>query len=355
MQTKYGLRSALFAGIIGIGASLALSGCGGTSSNSKTYANDQAAGPAIYGVSASLANPSLSPVPDYLEVSGLANANNTEAAIVGVGLNGFKTIKGTPPLSIDLFQANPGGVKSLPEGFPSGGQYIDESLATSLGAATPGQAYQFRVNISNGQSTSGEVIPIVPASVVLTSTDPEWHLGTLPLTFDTNYAYTGPLANCPYGTAPFNLPFTTSGLHAVTVTCADTSGNETSTTFQILVLAPGSSALFAQAIETVAPVYKNGKLQSPAVCGTRISPGDKVVLTSADGKTVLQTVASADPDGTAIFIAPPGSYGVVDVTVGKGGANIVPAVLTANTVTDQYNDAFESSNGVVTLPEPPPS
>jgi hypothetical protein len=347
MQTTIGFRYAFITGIAAVGAALALSGCGGTSTNTKTYAPDVASGPAIYGDAAVLANPSLTYPPAYLEVSGLANATATAAYITGVEAGGFKTVAGSAPNTSEVI-TNPDGVVSLPDGFSSGGQYIDKSLTTVLGAATPGASCTFNVNISNGQTASGTVLPIIPASVKLTSTDPQWTLGTLQLTFNTNFSYTGPLANSPYGTAPFTLPFTTSGLHPVTVTVSDTGGNTTSTTFQILVLAPGASELFAQAIQTTVPVVtKTGT--TPAVYANIVAK-DKVELTTPNGKTVLQT-ATADSDGTVIFIAPAGTYGLVDTTTAAAGVNVVPITLTANFVTDQYNDVRDASFGTVQLPQ----
>lgn len=324
------------------GATLLLSGCGGSSATTKTYAPDTAFGPAIYGLDASLADPGLSYPTDYLETSGLGSPSGSSAYFVAVEDKGYS---GTPPNPTYLFQKNSDGSYSLPEGFASGGQYVDQSETSMDGAVLPGTSVQFRVNISNGQTSTGSILGIVPSSVVMTSTDPAWTIGTVPLTFDSNYGYTGPLANCPYGTAAFTIPFTTAGLHPVTVSVADTAGNKSSTTFEIAVVTAGSSCFLAQAVETAAP--SGAGSSAVAATYTNFAAGDTIELTTTTG-TVVST-QTADPSGSAIFFVPPGTYGLKDVT--QKTANVVPITLAIGSST-LYNDGREGAGGFTALPAP---
>ena len=218
----------------------------------------------------------------------------------------------------------------------TGGQYIDANTVATpaiASAVTPGTSVVFRAAISNGiSSSSRSTIPITYNGVSLSSTDPQWTLGTLPLTF--NYLSTGPFANATYVTGtpvssgqgtptPFALPFTTTGVHTVVLTVNDDAGQQTATTFAIPVVTPADVALLIQNVDTGTQDPKKNEVFQP------VSPGDTVTVDGGAGIGAYPTGFTptiADSQGTVIFFVTPGTHTIVDT-------NIVPATSKAAAVT----------------------
>ena len=189
-------------------------------------------------------------------------------------------------------------------------------VSPPLGNPVPaGQAgVTFRANIANGVTANGGVPKIT--SVVLSSTDPQWTLGTLPLTFQYTLATTaGPFVNATYTTAAFTLPFTTSGPHTVSVTVADGAGQSTRTDYVIEVQAATDIAVSINTIPTGA-VDASGA----AVIYT-LAAGDTVTLAGAATQT-----ATADSNGNVLFFAAPGPYTLTVTTAATPPATYTQAL-----------------------------
>ncbi len=287
--------------LLGIGAlgaaALLLSGCGGSSFQKNTFASIPNTVPAAYGLEPVAASPVLN-LPQnilYFETSGLGAAGSTAAYLTAA--SNFTIDKAPDGAGVSI-NIDPNG-KTVPLGFSTAGQYIDAATVATPAVPTavaPGASVVFRAALANGVS-AGNTPEI--SSVTLTSADPQWTLGTLPLTFNNPGADSGPLANGTYvtgtGGAPvaFALPFTTSGIHTVAVTVVDAAGRQTTTTFSIPVVTSTDVALFFQNITTADET------------STAITPGD---LVSLDGGTAV----AADAQGTAILFTTPGTHTITE-------------------------------------------
>lgn len=293
---------------LGAGAALLLGGCGGGSFQTKTFGPPTPAGPAAYGLQGTAANPAITLQtggPFFVEVSGLGSPDGGQAYLTAA--SDFKIVSGAGPLS----DVDPNKTGKVPLGFSTGGLYIDSLTGggkfVTPAAAPPGTPVVFRAAVSNGISADGKSIPIKFNGVSLSSTDPEWTLGTLPMTF--NFTNKGPLANGTYVTGrpvssgngapvPFSLPFTTTGLHSLTVSVTDEAGQQTQTTYSVPVARPSDVTVFAQTIDTGAKKDGKGVFQ-------QLAAGDKVAITSPVAGTTSEAVA--DAQGTVILFTSPGS------------------------------------------------
>ncbi len=315
-----------FLGVGALGAAaLLLSGCGGGSLQKNTFANYPNTLPAAYGLEPSAASANLQQTPLFYETSGLGTADGTSAFLTAA--TDF-TIGTNPDGAAVSSNADPNGTGKIPLGFSVDGSYIDRSAGTrsAVSAAAPGASVLFRAALANGISSNNT--PAI-TTVSLTSADPEWTLGTLPLTFNDPGQNSGPLANGTYVTGtggapvPFALPFTTSGIHTVAVTVTDAAGRQTTTTFAIPVVTSTDVALFLQKITVLTPAVA-ATPTVPAVPATpkttAITPGD---LVSVDGGTAV----AADAQGTAILFTTPGKHTVTELAA-DGNSTIQTATFT---------------------------
>ena len=308
-----------------VGAALLLSGCGGSSFEKTTYGTYQNAVPAAYGIEATAANPNISGAvngPFFYETSGLGSADGTAAYLTAA--SDFTIVKNPNGNAALLSGVDPNNTKKVPLGFSgtpgasgSAGDYIDASTTPAPvlpSAVAPGTSVVFRAAISNGISLSARsTIPITYNGVSLSSADPQWTLGTLPLTF--NYQKTGPFANATYVTGtpvpsgqgtptPFAVPFTTTGIHTVVLTVSDDAGQQTATTFAVPVVAATDAAFILQNFSTAASAN-----------GSPIKPGDTVTIDGGPGTGVYPsgfTPTTADAQGTVVLFTAPGTHTITE-------------------------------------------
>lgn len=219
IKRSSGIRSSLF-GSAALAFALLNAGCGGTTTSASSATPTS---PFALGINDAS--------PTGAEASGLGLPTNpTNPSASDVGYDTYATaitpLNGAPKILVD-----PATVSGQP--------------ATPLGGPVPpGQAgVTFRADIAVGQTSNGGTPGI--SSAVLTSTDPEWTLGTLPLTFQYNSSTAagapgvkGIFSSATYSTAVFTVPFTTTGTHTVSVTVTDTAGRSTRTDYAISVAPP---------------------------------------------------------------------------------------------------------------------
>lgn len=322
-------------------ATLLLSGCGGNSFSKQTFGNYAEVVPVAYGVDPIAINPNLSnPIFGY-ELSGLGSPDGKTAYLTGASAFNIVTNSGGAALPVNVDTGLGGTTPELPYGFSTGGVYVDNVNGAGVPAAAvqTGASVTFRAALANGVA-SNAAPPIASAS--LSSTDPEWTLGTLPMTFNDTKG--GPLANGTYVTGtsgtptPFTLPFT-QGIHTVVVTVTDAVGRVTATTFEIPVAAPASVTLFLQNITVLAPAVA-ATATDPAVPATpkktAITPGD---LVSLDGGTAV----TADAQGTAIFFTTPGTHTVAETKPDKSAVQTATFTLAADTAGTTVYDAVDAA------------
>jgi hypothetical protein len=277
---------AVLATIGGAALAIGLSGCGGGSTNSDSIGQTPSSGPAIYEYPDNRTAPvETSPLP----------AVDTEDVVSGLG-----TGSTVYPMSTDTYYSTfaststgvilPGAGGTVLTGLPGAGTYK---------AAMPLQtAVIFRASVVNGQTSQRSLIPIAPP---LTLTEPGG--GTQLL----NFAYSdstvglvtvdnGPFIAAQYVTQPFTLSFApTTGVYPLTVSVEDQSKNIGTTTFQIVVLASGVSAIGVTSTST--PVFTGGtptKIYGPDANGSYIytaAPGTYSVTTSGGSATGFVTTA----------------------------------------------------------------
>ena len=298
----------------GLAGALLLVGCGGNSFENTSYGTYQNALPAAYGIEATAANGNISgQFQGFYETSGLGSVDGKTAYLTEA--SDFAIVK-NPNGAILLSGTDPNGTGKVPLGFSgaagtagTAGQYIDANTAstpTIPTAVAPGTSVVFRAAISNGVSSSTRsAIPITYNGVSLSSNDPQWTLGTLPLTF--NYQKTGPFANATYVTGtpvqsgsgtptPFTLPFTTTGIHTVVLTVSDDAGQQTATTFGIPVVTPSDAAVLAGITATIPA----GLPKSTTATVTSAT----AAITNALPSAVAQ--ATADAQNNVLLFAVPG-------------------------------------------------
>ena len=349
-------------GLGAVSAALLLNGCGGSSFSKNSYGTYQNAVPASYGIEATAANPNLSgPVggPFFYETSGLGSADGSKAFLTAA--TDFAILK-NPNSATLLGGVDPNSTGKVPLGFSgtpgtpgSAGDYIDANTVTTPAvpsAVAPGTSVVFRAAISNGISSSTRsIVPITYNGVSLSSTDPQWTLGTLPMTF--NYTKTGPFANATYVTGtpvssgqgtptPFTLPFTTTGIHTVILTVSDDGGQQTATTFSIPVVTSANIALLLQNIipdSSVTAAAPKGTAQA-------IAPGDVVTIDGGPGIGTYPTTGynaatgkpsaptTADAQGTVSLFTTPAQHVITDTsTDAKGNVTTTTQTIPASALT----------------------
>lgn len=319
------------AGALGA-AALLLSGCGGNSFSKNTFGNYAETLPAVYGLDPIAINPAATGLstPTGFELSGLGSPDGKTAYLTAA--TAFTVVQnpgGTASLPVNVNTVT-SGAPQLPYGFSTGGVYINAAAGSGVPAAAvlTGTSVTFRAALANGVASNNT--PAI-STATLTSTDPQWTLGTLPMTF--NNVGSGPLANGTYVTGtngtptPFTLPFT-EGIHSVVVTVTDAAGRATATTFAIPVSAPSSVTLFLQSF-TVVTAAVAATSTTPAVPATTsqnpITPGD---LVSLDGGTAQ----TADAQGTVIFFTTPGTHTITEKSA--DGATTVQTATFSLPLTD---------------------
>ena len=339
-------RTLSLAGVGALGAAaLLLSGCGGNSFSKQTFGNHAEVVPIAYGLDPIAVNPNLQNTTIGYELSGLGSPDSQTAYLTAA--TAFTILKNSGsaglPVNVNTHvddNGNPLSPPELPYGYSTGGIYIDGAAGAGVpaGAVQTGASVIFRAALANGVA-SNATPPI--ASATLSSADPEWTLGTLPMTF--NEVKGSPLANGTYVTGtsgtptPFTLPFT-QGIHTVVVTVTDSVGRVTATTFEIPVAAPASVTLFLQNLTVVVPAVAATATDPAVPAATKtfgIAPGD---LVSLDGGTPI----GADAQGTAIFFTAPGKHTVTE-TNPKGDKTVRTATFTlaADTAGTTVYDAVD--------------
>ena len=360
-------KTYFYAGLAAAGAAFLLNGCGGGSFSKNSFGTYQNAVPAAYGIEGTASNGNISgPLggPFFYETSGIGSADGKTAYLTTA--SDFAILQ-NPNKATLLTGVDPNGTGKVPLGFsgtigsfnPSpnlnvsvapgtAGSYIDANTAASPAipsAVAPGASVVFRAAISNGISSSTQsTIPITYNGVSLSSTDPQWTLGTLPLTF--NYLKIGPFANATYATGtpvqtdqgtpiPFTIPFTSTGIHTVVLTVADDGGQQTTTTFAIPVVAATDVAMLIQNIDTGTKDSKGKAVFQSITAGDTVTvdggagigsyPATGYNFVVGDPAKVSQPTI-ADPQGSVIFFVTPGTHTIVDTTA-------VPATKTTPATT----------------------
>ena len=344
---------------------LALSGCGGTSFSKNSTAPSPYSDPVVQGLEPQAAVGGGNLPQPFLETSGLSSPDGTIGYITGAVNSDSVAI---PSIAISNgTDANGNSVATTPLGFAPGGQYFSsqggasfllaDNQTPAFQAANPGASVIFRASIANGvdpTTSPPSAPPIVPGSVKLTSTDPAWHTlsglktddptdapnGYLPLAFDKAFALapSGPLANDNYVTGAadasgnligsptaFALPFTTTGLHNLRVTVADTRAVVHHTDFQALVVAPSDAAIIIQAVTALKTSHivggatvtlDSGQITptAPAVDQTTTDPLTGVAIIFATPAKHTITITDKDAKGNVIATG----TGTVDLTALAG-------------------------------------
>lgn len=337
-------RKLSLAGVGALGAAaLLLSGCGGNSSTTQTFGNYAEVVPVAYGLDPIAINQNLQPQGGTIgyELSGLGSPDGKTAYLTAATAFNIVKNSGGAALPVNVDSGLGGTTPQLPYGFSTGGVYIDNAAGVGVPAAAvlTGASVTFRAALANGVANNASP-PI--ASATLSSTDPQWTLGTLPLTF--NDPKSGPLANGTYVTGtggnptPFTLPFT-QGIHTVVVTVTDAVGRVTATTFEIPVAAAASTTVFLQNITRVVPATP-ATATAPAVpAATKtfaVTPGD---LVSLDGGTAV----TADAQGTAILFTTPGTHTVTETKPDKTAVQSATFTLAATTAGKTVYDVVDNA------------
>jgi len=255
------IGSAAFVGA----ASLILAGCGGGSYNHNVAgATTPSSTLAIFGVDPAFEAPGgANPA-----VSGLGSA---PVGGVDYSMNAYLT--GAFSSSAKLIPA----YGSFQTGFPVGGLLVGQGNIGSA-ALTTG-SYVFRIDIANGQTSGGTVIPVNPTSVSVQNI-PNGDAEQLPsdagAAFSSPMCFdypsvntpgggttgpTGPLADATYVTGAPNaqgigrpalltLPaeYRTTGIHGFRANASDAAGNTVYTDFHTIFVSPADVAIYAQNI-----------------------------------------------------------------------------------------------------------
>ncbi|HEY3330735.1 MAG TPA: hypothetical protein VGK19_11980 [Capsulimonadaceae bacterium] len=260
-------------------AALALTGCGGTSTNSSLYPNVDS-DPTINGLS-----PAKAIGGSFNEESGLAPSASSDTGYLTSAV--ASTAKPLASLTV-------GG--TIPLGFAPGATLLGLSGGNYLvaKAAPASSTVVFRAGVANGQK-GGVVSPIVPSSLKITS--PEVGGFSQALAFDSANVGVGAYPNGGYSSAPFTLPFSTTGLHTLVATVSDVDGRSSTTTFSTVVLKPTDAAI---------------EVEITDADGNAI-PGATASITGAIAGATAQT--TADAQGVVILFAAPGAQ-TITVTSG---------------------------------------
>lgn len=307
----------------GASVAVALSGCGGSSTNSSQTAST-IADPIVYGINfnngfqgSNIAFPS-------------ADGTNTLGAVVGAISS---TAVGFPNEGGIITGFVPGGQNIIPTPTaPAAGKPATPPPFLSYGFALPaGQPNcVFRALVGNGNAgaASGGI-----DSNSLFLTTPEVPAFKQQLTFDNAGIGVGPAGNGQYTSAPFTLPFTTTGLHTLVTSVADLGSRSSTTTFQTLVLASTDSAVVVQVLVPRNPAAAvSGTNPLDPVQGATVTVSGALTGIAAYGSTPAAAQASvSDGNGTAIVFAAPGAQTIsvsadpavaVDATTGKSATGV---------------------------------
>jgi hypothetical protein len=336
-----------------LAAALALFGCGGSSINGGGAIKTNPSDPTIFGINETAYN-TLTTTAD--ETTSFADASGNPIA------TGAQDSTASA-----IFQIADGvgsaGNSTIALGFPAGAGTGNASTTSYGEAMTPGQTVSFGAYIANGQNSTGGLAPV--KSVSLTSSDPEWNLGALPLSFSAS-SFTGALADDDYATATFTSPFTTSGVHTVVASVTD-SATTTNTTFNTIVLNPSDNigCVVAQAIVNytftghnsptaveVSPYfaasYYNGSGADPFVPAQATITGEVATanpyipdVAEAQSAFGLPSVTAAagmtDQNGVAVVFASPGTQTLtitgIDPVTGETATGTATVTVTAGKIT----------------------
>ena len=361
MNKRQKLSSVSGIGALGA-AALLLGGCGGSSFQKNTFGNYANTLPAAYGIEPSAASSNLQATPTFFETSGLGSADSKTGYLTAA--TDFAIVK-NPDNSTIAVNVDPNATGKIPLGFSAGGFYIDQGVGSATAvpatAVLTGTSTVFRAALANGISTNNTP-PISTNGVTLSSTDPEWTLGTLPMIFSNPGA--GPLSNGTYVTGagttptPFTLPFTTSGIHTVIVSVTDDAGRQTATTFAMPVVKPTDVALFLQsftiavAATTTTPATT---AQNPITAGdtVTIDGGPGIGTYPATGYNAGTSKASAptvaDAQATVVLFTTPGTHTIAEMDptgkVVQTATFVIPATAAGTTLVGVPVDNGSGSGG----------
>lgn len=298
------LKSAPVA-VMAMSIAAALSGCGGTTTSSKTLRSTLPSSIAAYGVEAGAY---VNGVGSF-ETSGLSDS---DGAPVATGATASDAV----PIA-----AQSGATGTIPLGFAPGAFFIDG--ATSGKAIAPSATgIQFHVALSNGVDTStDEVLPVTGAT--LTSSEVESFSQTFSF---VPPPYSGPLANATYVTPTFTLPFTTTGLHSLTVHATDTRETKT-TTYDVVVVGPSDAAALVEILDP------DGNPM----------PGATATITQPSG---VRSQTTADEQGVVVLFSKPGPQTITATSGSTSGTLNVK--LTAGQLTTIETD--DNQGNALTLP-----
>jgi len=337
--------------ICALGAALAfaLSGCGGATSSKDSTAPSPYSDPAVEGLQPNAAvGAGTGLTSQYEETSGLGSPDGTIGYITGAVNSDSIAI---PGIADPAGRFASGTSVTIPLGFAPGGLYFSsqggspfllaDGSTPAIQAAVPNASVIFRAAISNGvdpTTAPPSAPPLVPGSIKLTSTEAAWTSvaglktddtadapnGYLPMAFDTTFAKapSGPLANGNYVTGspdasgnltgapiPFAIPFTTTGLHNLRVTVADTRKVVHHTDFQTLVVASMDSAIIVQAVDAkgnpiggATVTLDSGQITptAPAVDQTTTDPLSGVAIIFATPAKHTITITGSDAKGNTV-------------------------------------------------------
>ncbi len=287
-----------------------LSGCGGTTATTEQLTPTRDTSPTVYGLQTQAI---FAATPQFLMTSGLANPGNTVGYVTGA-----VDYVGTP-IATEAF----GTTEKIPLGFSAGGRYID--LGFNVQGAPPGGPAIFGASIANGNAANGDVIPVNPNGVTLTTRradgSEEAPGFAQPLTFSPNT--TGPLANATYRTAPFALPFATTGLHSMAVTATDARApasplGSSTTFFDVAVLQPEHAMVVLRVLPGTG-------------ASANVRAATATITNPVPGARQKDTTDPNDPGRVVVLFAQPGQQTITvtgQVRTGTG-ANAVTAPRSA--------------------------
>lgn len=250
------------------GFALLAAGCGGTKTFNNTLRATLPSTPTAYGLEATAFANGV----DTIEVSGLSSAAGSPYLTAA-------TASTAVPISTQA-----GAEGTIPLGFAPGGKYLNSVFPA---AVAPGASVQFRASISNGVDTKTNLsVPINPNGVVLTSSEVAGFSQALSFAPDTsNQAF----ANATYSTGTFTLPFTTTGLHSLTVSVTDQENTTTTTTYDVAVVGPSDAAVVAELVDS----------KGNAVTGA--------TATITNPVTGARAQTTSDDNGVVVLFAAPGA------------------------------------------------
>lgn len=284
----------------GAGA-LLFAGCGGSQTNNDNLGKTPGAGPLIEAV-LGLVNTNI-PLPS-------SGTNSVPAQLCGFGLlanPAQPTGADVPYRTIETAQRVLTGNPPLSNGV--GSSAYSNVTAAFGGVAVPvGGQFGLRADIVNGQAAgSRTVIPINPGKTVLTSSEVAGFSVPLAFAFKSDGSAAGAFASATYASANVAVPFTTTGLHALTATVTDTSGQSDATDFLVAVVGPSDAAVVPQVYfpnpDTGAPGSPNADAAGDAAASVTIT--NAVAGATAQGTTDLAGLATlfAAPGPQTISVA----------------------------------------------------